>query len=272
MSDEHSAAPLAAQPPSFPVGAVVWLLIALVGVSAPFLLETGIAHTAVEWLLKGSGGHGQGWQALGAVALCISLMHMLQWAALRFNLKLLAYLAVFIALAVAIGIAIFAVVLTWAGLADTIGNGFVGGFLLLLIAGAVGVVVLAAHRSQAAPAVFDKLSFLQDWAWSLAMVIGGLVASLLASFVIGGLLLGMTEHQLLPSSLSGSILVTRRHVFVLVWLALQTFWIVAMTAWIYRFGIERAVEAFRFAVINGLLSLLLSFISTIALFALGPPL
>jgi hypothetical protein len=204
------------------------------------------------------------------MALCIGSVAALQWAAERFSLKFPLYIVAPMGIAIAFGIGGLAVAFVWAGLSDATGSGLVASLLLVLIASAVGNVVLAAQR-QDYLATDHKLEFLRDWMWSVAMVIGGLFLTMLPSFQIGFLLVALAEHRLLPTGLSNAILSARSQVMPWSWLALQSCSVLAMVVWIYRFGVGRAVEAFGVMVLAGLVSLGLSFIAFVAVIALAPP-
>ncbi|WBT39047.1 hypothetical protein [Hyphomicrobium sp. DMF-1] len=71
------------------VKAVLWLVLALVGLSAPYLIATDFAPAWLQWLLTGSGGNGQAWQLLGVMALGISLMEGLRFGSDRYQLPML---------------------------------------------------------------------------------------------------------------------------------------------------------------------------------------
>ena len=70
-------------PPPSALRACVWFGFGALGLSAPHLLEAGVGPDWFQWLLKGSGGHGQSWQALGALALAVGLIEILTWVSER---------------------------------------------------------------------------------------------------------------------------------------------------------------------------------------------
>jgi hypothetical protein len=67
----------------------LWLLIAVAGLSTPYILKTGMAPSWLEWLLKGSGGNGQGWQLMGLMSLGIAAIELLRWGAQQFKMPVL---------------------------------------------------------------------------------------------------------------------------------------------------------------------------------------
>jgi hypothetical protein len=68
---------------SFPLRGALWLAAAAAGLSAPSFI--GVGPPWLDWLIKGTGGSGQAWRLFGVVALCISMIELLAWAAHRFN-------------------------------------------------------------------------------------------------------------------------------------------------------------------------------------------
>ena len=70
-------------PPAIAVRSCLWFAFGALGLSSPYLLEAGIGPDWFQWLLKGSGGHAQSWQALGAIATALGLMETLTWISER---------------------------------------------------------------------------------------------------------------------------------------------------------------------------------------------
>jgi len=70
-------------PPASAARACLWFALGALGLSSPYLLEAGIGPDWFQWLLKGSGGHAQSWQGLGALVTALGLVETLAWMSER---------------------------------------------------------------------------------------------------------------------------------------------------------------------------------------------
>ena len=229
MSEIHTSGVDEARQASFPVKILVYLFFSVVGLSVPFVLDTGVTPVWLESLLKGSAGHGQTWQFMGATAFFVAAIIGLRWTAERFNMPILDRVAYIAVSTIVIGLFGFAAVFVWAGLSDVTGSRFLASTIIPAIAIVTAAVVAAAHKSREITEGTTKPNFLYDWAWSNGMVSGGLCCSLIASFAIVALLFSLAEHHLLPLLFSNALLTERDNAGPMrvqgsVWLVLQLGW------------------------------------------------
>ena len=81
-------------------------LSALAGVSAPYILKVGLAPSWIEWLIRGSGGEAQAWQAMGYICGVLGTRELLRWGAERYQISVLQRLSDWLSLLLVVGMVV----------------------------------------------------------------------------------------------------------------------------------------------------------------------
>jgi ABC-type Co2+ transport system permease subunit len=87
----------------------LWLILALAGVSVPYILKGGLAPPWIEWLIRGTGGQGQAWQAMGYICGIFALIEFMRWGGERSDKPLLGRAAAWLSLLLGAGFVVLAV-------------------------------------------------------------------------------------------------------------------------------------------------------------------